>query len=162
MTSANKGAAVLEWHRTSSASIIRPLGIGMALLSLGPVIAIVCFVLGRTMPGFKIVAVIGGGLCTLIGPLYAMLGLARAFRDDAFLAAKSTGVTFERNQKSMDLAWEDLETIVFDPPRAIVFRRRAGEPFVLHESWSDIATETLAKRLEDLRRKASFDLLKPT
>ena len=34
-----------------------------------------------------------------------------------------------------------------------------GRPFVLHERFATIATDELVKRLEELRRKASFGLL---
>jgi hypothetical protein len=152
-------APIVEWHRVSgSRAILRPLLLGAAILSLGPAIAVAGIVLGRHTPGLVNPSLTLAGLFVFTGPVVALMGLSRAFKEDAVLAARATGVTFERNGRSIALTWDELEAIVFSPPNALVFKRREGDPFVLHETF-DIATDELAKRFETLRRKASMDLL---
>jgi hypothetical protein len=160
MTDKTSQSAIVEWHRVAGAkAIVRPLAIGATLLMMGPALAVTGILLGRATPSLVTPGLIAGGVCVVIGPIVALLGLASAVKEDAFLAARPSGITFERNGKGITIAWDELEAVSFEPPAALVFRRREGDPFVLHERF-DIATDELAKRFETLRRKASMDLLK--
>lgn len=150
---------IVEWHRVAGAkAILKPLALGALFLMLGPGIAVTGILLGRATPSLVTPALVIGGVLVLAGPVVALAGLARTFKEDAFLAARAGGVTFERNGKNITLTWDEIDAVVFEPPEALVFRRREGDPFVLHERF-DIATDELAKRFEALRRKASLDLL---
>jgi len=131
---------IVEWHRVAGAkAILRPLLYGAGALMLGPAIAI-------------------GGTLALLGPVITLIGMRGAFKEDAILAARSTGVTFERDGQCVTLPWDDLEAIAFEAPDAIVFKKREGEPYVLRERF-DVPGDELAKRFETLRRKASMNLL---
>ncbi len=159
MTSALKAKPIVEWHRVAGArAIIKPLFLGAFVLTLGPAIAVTCIIIGRTTHWVETIGLICAGACVLAGPVIALWGLSRAFRNDAFLAARVDGVTFERNGKGTTLTWDEVETVSFEPPHALVFRLREGDPFVIHERF-DIETNELAKRFETLRRKASMQLL---
>ena len=140
-------------------SIARPLIVGTVLMILGPSVFVTCFILARTTPWLMNVGVAIGAASTLAGPAVAIAGLARGFTEDASLAARADGVTFDRNGKAVGLPWDEVELVTFEAPKALVFRLRDGEPFIVHETWDGVTTETLAKQLEDLRRKASFNLL---
>lgn len=150
---------VLEWHRVGAPlAVVRRVLIGAGLLSLGPLFAVIGIVLGRTTPWLKPAGLLAGGAFVVTGPIFALLGLVRVFREDGILLAKVSGVTFERNGKALVLAWDELDAIECDG-NALVFKRRAGDPFVLAESFTGISRAELASRLEGLRRKASFHLL---
>ena len=149
---------VHEWHRVEGA-VLTTLALGAGILFLGPSFAAIAFVVFKHDEVPKLVFAILGGVCVLVGPTLAIVRLARALREDASLAARTDGVTFERNGKQLHMPWDELERIELELPTTIIFRRRAAEPFVLHERFALIATPELAKRLEDLRRKASFGLL---
>jgi hypothetical protein len=148
---------ILEWHRVEGA-VLSSLAIGTGILFMGPVFGALAFVAFKHTPTLQLVSAIIGGVCVIVGPTIAILRLAHALREDASLAARIDGVTFERNGKQMHMPWETIERVELEPPTTLVFRMRAAEPFVLHERFA-IETKELAKRLEELRRKASFGLL---
>ncbi len=149
----------MEWHRVAGAkAILRPLVFGAAALTFGPAIAVTGILVGRQVPGLATPAVAIGGTLALLGPVITLLGMSRAFKEDAVLAARASGVTFEGEGEKVALPWDELESIVFEPPDAIVFKRREGEPYVLRKRF-DVASGELAKRFEQLRRKASMNLL---
>jgi MFS family permease len=149
---------VLLWHRVEGA-VLSSLAIGAGILFFGPAFGAIAFVGFKHHLQWEIVFAVAGALCVIVGPTYAIIKLARSLREDASLAARNDGVTFERNGKSLHMAWDEIERIELEPPTTLIFRLRAGEPFLLHERFALIETAELAKRLEELRRKASFGLL---
>ncbi len=149
---------VLEWHRVDAA-ILGSLAIGTLILFCGPVFGAIAFITFKHNFTYEVAFAIVGGVCVIVGPFFALLRLAHSLREDASLAARTDGVIFERNGKSLHLKWDDIERVEFEPEVTLIFRRRSDEPFVLHERFATIGTAELAKRLEDLRRKASFGLL---
>ena len=149
---------VLEWHRVEGA-VLRSLAIGAGILFLGPSFAAIAFVACKHYFALQVGFAVLGGICVVVGPTLAILKLAHALREDASLAARTDGVVFERNGKSLHMSWDDIERIEAHPPTTLVFRLRAAEPFVLHERFAMVETAELGKRLEELRRKASFGLL---
>jgi hypothetical protein len=133
--------------------------IGAAILFLGPSFGAIAFIVFKHNLRFEIVFGVLAGICVVIGPAYAILKLAHSLAEDASLAARSDGVVFERKGKAMHMAWEDIERVELGPEPSLIFRRKSDEPFVLHERFAMIETADLQKRLEELRRKASFGLL---
>ncbi len=153
---------VFEWHRVEAAgNILVALFVGAGVLFLGPTLAAISFLFFKTQPLVHYGLLVVGAVCITVGPASAILRLARSLRDEAFLAARGDGVVFERNGKALHMTWDDLERVEFQAPTTLLFRLREGEPFVLHERFAMIETAELGKRLEDLRRKASFGLLPP-
>jgi hypothetical protein len=153
-----EASEILEWHRVDVA-VLRSLAGSAITLLFGPILAAIGFVgFKHDLPveiGFAVVA----GICVVAGPAYAFVHLARSLGEDACLSARVDGVVFERNGKALHMPWEDIEKVELQPPTTLVFRRRTAEAFVLHERFATIETGELQKRLEDLRRKASFGLL---
>jgi hypothetical protein len=149
---------ILEWHRVEG-TVLGSLAVGGAILLLGPILAAVAFVGFRDQLVPEIVVGTLAGVCVVVGPTLAILRLARALREDAWLGARVDGVVFERNGKSMHMPWEEIERVDHEPPTTLIFRRHGTEPFLLHERFATIETPALQKRLEELRRKASFGLL---
>ncbi len=149
---------VLEWHRVEGA-LLGSLAIGAFILFMGPSFAAIAFVACKHNYTLELTFAILGGICVLVGPTFAIVRLASSLREDASLAARTDGVIFERNGKSLHMAWDEIERVELVPPHTLVFRKREGEPFMLHERFALIETGKLAVRLEDLRRKASFGLL---
>jgi len=158
-----KTETVFEWHRVEGA-VLSSLALGSAILFLGPSFGAIAFIVFKHDFRFELAFGILGGICVVCGPAYAILKLARSLREDASIAARSDGVVFERNGKSMRMTWDDIERVELGDPHhkagpSLVFRRKGEEPFVLHERFAMIETADLQKRLEELRRKASFGLL---
>jgi hypothetical protein len=151
-------AKVLEWHRVEG-MVLGSLALGTVILALGPICGAIAFVAFKHRPPLEITFAVIGAICVIVGPTFAIVKLARSLREDASLAARTDGVTFERNGKALHMAWDEIERIELEPPTTLVFRMRSAEPFVLHERFALVETPELAKRLEELRRKASFGLL---
>jgi hypothetical protein len=154
---------IFEWHRVEGA-ILSSLALGAAILFLGPSFGAIAFIVFKHDLRFEIAFGILAGICVVVGPAYAILKLARSLAEDASLAARSDGVVFERKGKAMHMAWDDIERVELGDSHhkagpSLVFRRKSDEPFVLHERFAMIETAELQKRLEELRRKASFGLL---
>ncbi len=150
---------VLEWHRVDAA-VLGSLALGAVILLMGPICGAIAFIVFKHRLSYEVSFAIVGGVCVVVGPFYAILRMAKSLREDASLAARTDGVIFERNGKSMHMKWDDIERVDFEPPQTLIFRfRRGEEPFVLHERFATIETTELGKRLEELRRKASFGLL---
>ena len=149
---------VLEWHRVDGA-VLGPLALGAVILFMGPLLGVFAFVVFKGIPALKIGIAIVAALCIVIGPAIAVVKLARTLTEDASLAARVDGVVFERNGKSAFLAWDTMERVEFERPSTLRILRAGDEPFVLHERFATIGCDDLAKRLEELRRKAAFGLL---
>ena len=149
---------VFEWHRVEGA-VLSALMTGAAVVLGAPIFGAVAFIVFKHNLRYEIAFGVVAGICVLVGPAYAILTLARSLREDASLAARSDGVVFERNGKAMHMTWDDIERVELGPEPSLIFRRKSDEPFVLHERFAMIETADLQKRLEELRRKASFGLL---
>lgn len=154
----NEADDILEWHRVDRA-FLGSLALGALILFCGPLLAAVGFVGFKNDLVLEVIFAVLAGICVVIGPAFAILKLAHSLGEDSWLSARASGVVFEHNGKSLSIAWDDLEKVEHEPPTTLVFRRRGAEPFVLHERFATIETSELGKRLEDLRRKASFGLL---
>ena len=152
---------VFEWHRAEGA-VLSSLLIGTAILFLGPSFGAIAFIVFKNDLRFELAFAIVAGICVIVGPAYAIMKLARSLTNEASLAARSDGVIYERNGKAFHMQWDEIERVELGDPHAagpsLIFRRKNDEPFVLHERFG-VATAELQKRLEELRRKASFGLL---
>ncbi|HSQ66220.1 MAG TPA: hypothetical protein VLM85_23520 [Polyangiaceae bacterium] len=149
---------VLEWHRVDGA-VLGPLALGAFVLLMGPTLGVFAFVVFKGVAALKIGIAIVAAVCVVVGPAIAVVKLATTLREDASLAARVDGVVFERNGKSAFLAWDTIERVEFEEPSTLRILRSGDEPFVLHERFATIGCGELAKRLEELRRKAAFGLL---
>ena len=151
---------VYEWHRAESAGgVLKPLGMGMAVVFVAPIFGALGFLVFKDSVVVHYLCVAITLICALGGPAIAVIGLQKNLRDEAFVAARTSGILYERNGRAIDLEWESLTKVEFESPDTIVFHRRDDEPFRVPERYGTIGTEELAKRLEELRRKASFYLL---
>ncbi len=149
---------VLEWHRVDS-GVLGTLALGATILFLGPMLGVFAFVVFKGVAALRIGLAVVAGVCVVVGPFIAFLKLAHSLREDASLAARVDGLVFERNGKSAFFAWDVIERVEFAEPTTLRIVREGDEPFVLNERFATIATSELVKRLEELRRKASFGLL---
>ena len=151
--------AVLELHRASATGpLVRSILLGSGVLSMGPFVAVLGIVIARKTPWVSTPSLTVAAICTIFGPIIALVGISRSMRSDAMLSAREGGITYERNGKSLQLAWDSLESIVSESTGAIVFVHRDGARTLLHERF-DIPSAELAARLETFRRKASFSIL---
>lgn len=151
---------VYEWHRVESGGgVLKPLAMGMAVVFFAPIFGALGFLVFKDSMTARYACIAATLVCALGGPAIAVIGLQKNLRDEAFLAAKTHGIVYERNGRAVTLAWDDVTKVVFEEPDTIVIHLREDEPFRIPERYGTIAVEELAKRLEELRRKAAFYLL---
>lgn len=151
---------VYEWHRAETGGgVLKPLVTGMAIVFVAPIFGALAFIVFKNQLPLKYLCTAMTLVCAFVGPAVAVIGLQRNLRDEAFLAARTSGVLYERNGRAVTLPWESLTKIEYQAPNTLIFHRRDEEPFSLPESFGTISVEELGKRLEELRRKAAFFLL---
>jgi hypothetical protein len=151
---------VYEWHRAETGGgVLKPLGMGMAIVFFAPIFGALGFIVFKTNVPVKYLCTAATLACALIGPAVAVIGLQRNLREEAFLAARTSGVVYERNGRAVTLPWDTLTKIEYQAPNTLIFHRQDEDPFSLPESFGTISVEELGKRLEELRRKAAFFLL---
>jgi hypothetical protein len=151
---------VYEWHRVESGGgVLKPLATGMIIVFFGPIFGALGYLVFKDQLPIKYVCIALTLACALGGPAVAVIGLQRNLRDEAFIAARTSGVLYERNGRAVTLAWDTITRIEFQAPSTLIFHRRDEDPFTLPERYGTIEVEELGKRLEELRRKSAFFLL---
>jgi hypothetical protein len=151
------GAPVETLRAQVSSGLIRSLVVGALILSVGPIVVVAGMLVGRSVPGVQTPAWALAGLFTIGGPIYALAGVSRSLKDDALLSIRARGVVYERGSAALTIAWDDVARVRFEAPDALVFELKDGERLIVRERFDDL--RTLAARLDDLRRKASFGLV---
>lgn len=111
----------------------------------------------------RVTAAVVGFFVVLTGPVVTLLGLRQPLAEDLYLGVRKDALVLalgRQGAEPQDLPWEDLEHCAFDEARDIlVLRRRDGTTVEIPHHFAGIATGVLAKRLDELRRKATFRLL---
>lgn len=92
------------------------------------------------------------------GPALAIAVLRRLWGRDDFLLLRSDALIASHEGESTRIAWDAIESVAFVPGRGVELRMRAGDARLVEPALVDDA-ESLAKRLEEVRRKATWGLL---
>jgi hypothetical protein len=101
-----------------------------------------------------------GLLCVVAGPLTMLLSLKHVFESDDYLLLRTDGLLEHVRGQVTLYPWDDLEAVTFDASTGtIVMRRRDGGEARLTHRCVDIDARALAKRLDEVRRKAIWALL---
>jgi hypothetical protein len=101
-----------------------------------------------------------GLLLVAAGPLSMILGLRRVFQSDDYLLLRTDGLLEHVGDTSILYSWEELESIVYDgsADEVVLHARDGGEARLAHRL-SGIDARDLARRLDEVRRKAIWELL---
>jgi hypothetical protein len=151
---------VLEWHRIEhSGGVLKPLVAGGIVIFIAPLCGALGYIVFKNDLTMRYVFSGITIACALIGPAIAIVGLQKSLVDEATLAARTSGITYERKGKSVFIPWDQITKIEFQAPTTLIFHRTEGEPFVVPERYGTISAEELGKKLEELRRKSAFHLL---
>jgi hypothetical protein len=152
---------LLEWYRADhSRRIRRVLFSGAGVVTIGGLVVAVSF-LTRQPHDVRVAAATIGFASIFGGALFTMISMHRTLADEDAVTLRSDGVAVRSGREETLVAWGDLERATYDGNRAaVVLARRTGEPVVIVRKHAGIELPALAKRIEDARRKASFDLLR--
>ncbi|MFW5925002.1 MAG: hypothetical protein ACOCV4_02485 [Myxococcota bacterium] len=94
------------------------------------------------------------------GPLSMMVALKRAFLCDEYLLVRTDGLVDHLGATVTLHPWDEVECVVYDGSAdAVVLQRRDGGSVRLTRRYAGITPRELARRLDEVRRKAMFNLL---
>jgi len=104
---------------------------------------------------------VGGLLLVASGPAMTIWGLRRSWRREATLLLDVDGLVQQDEAGVLRVRWDDVERVVYDAERdAVALKLRSGAaPVRLGHRFAGVDNAQLARRLEEVRRKASFGLL---
>ncbi|MFW6050279.1 MAG: hypothetical protein ACODAU_03850 [Myxococcota bacterium] len=151
---------IVEFHRLDASRRI----LAIVLLCPLPVVAGL-FMVARPMQGSfdPAAAWIFGSIALALvvaGPLSMILSLKHIFQADDYLLVRTDGLLEHVGPSPALHRWDDVERVLHDrADGAIVLRCRDGREVRLTHRYAGIDAATLARRLEDVRRKAVFGLL---
>lgn len=100
-----------------------------------------------------------GALCTIGGPLWAVIGFARATGGDEYLALRADGVAWNDGSRVQLIGWDDLEDILVEDDQ-LVLRGASGTELRASERFDGVTTEALAERIRRTRQRALMGLLR--
>ncbi|MBO6936251.1 MAG: hypothetical protein JJ863_14850 [Deltaproteobacteria bacterium] len=92
------------------------------------------------------------------GPGVAILVLRRIWARDDFLLLRTDALIASHEGRHTRVAWDAIEAIAFVPERGVELRMRDGGLQLVDPALVDDG-ETLAKQLEEVRRKSTWGLL---
>lgn len=99
-----------------------------------------------------------GLLLVASGPAVAILFLRRIWARDDFLLLRTDALIASHGGQQTRVLWDAIETVTFVPGRGVELRMRDGEARLVEPALVDDG-ESLAKRLEEVRRKSTWGLL---
>ena len=102
-----------------------------------------------------------GAVCMVFGPLLGAFGMRHILtHDDDYVAVLERGALIHVGEVQEFLPWSELTRVAWDEAQAaIVFHRRDEAPIALPHRFAKTKTDALAASIDDVRRKAGFNLL---
>jgi hypothetical protein len=80
-------------------------------------------------------------------------------QEELYVAALPEGLVVELPTAKESLSWSDIARIAHDPKDdTLVVHLRSGVSHVIRDRFSGVETATLARELDDLRRRIDFGL----
>jgi hypothetical protein len=102
-----------------------------------------------------------GAACMLAGLLLAIVVSVPMFTHDEYLAALEGGILWRLDREEGFYAWPEVRSVTWDATRgAVVVSRAEGTPIEVTRPFGRATGDVVAARLEDFRRKASFNLIR--
>jgi len=103
----------------------------------------------------------GGFALLLTGAVTAIAQLRRELVREEYLLLHTEGFSHLVEGKVVEVGWDEVESVAYDADRKAVELRMRGyeRGFLLRDRFIGVDGPTLARRMEEVRRKASFGLL---
>jgi hypothetical protein len=147
----------LEFYRVDQSKPTKRILIpAVLLLTVGPPMILVSAAL-KKFPGSSAMGVVGAALM-IAGLVVGFAGIAMLMLDDRYLAVVEGGVLIHLGKEESFFSWDSLEKIHAEEGD-LVLTVREQDPFRFPFSPDRLAE--IASRLEDWRRKASWNLAPP-
>ena len=101
-----------------------------------------------------------GFLLVAAGPTSIILGLGRTWKDDLYLLLRVDALIHQTREGRHHVAWDQVARVEHDAGVVRLRMRDESTPYEIRERFAGIDPPALAARLEEVRRKASFGLLR--
>lgn len=152
---------LLEWYRPDQTRRVwRVLLAGAGIMTAGGLVMAISF-LTHQREAVRTYAAVVGIVLTVCGGLTTVLGMTRILADDRYIAVKLEGLVVALGGDERHLAWGDLERIRFDDEsHLLLLEPREGDAIAVDTKFAGKTGPDLAQRLDELRRKASFGVLR--
>jgi hypothetical protein len=136
------------------------LGPATAMIMAGAMGICTVFVTHGPLAGTDWYAIVGSA-CMLAGLALAVVVSIPMFTHDEYLAALEGGILWRLEREEGFLPWADVREVSWDTEHAaVLIARRDGEPIQVVRKFGRTTADQVAVRLEDFRRKASFNLIR--
>lgn len=155
-----EGGDCLESYRVDTTSRAWPILVpGAIMTTIGAVLICTSFVARGVLMHREEITYLGVA-CMAFGPLLATLGMRHLLtHDDEYLAVLERGMLVHVSDAEDFVPWADLTHVTWDAARgAILFERRGADALVVMRTFK-LTGDALAARIDELRRKASFNLI---
>jgi hypothetical protein len=157
-----EGGACLESYRVDVTARAWPILVPAAILTtIGAVLICTAFVAQGVLQ-HRPELTFAGAACMAFGPLLAAYGMRHILaHDDDYLALLERGVLIHVGEAQEFVRWSELSRVRWDAStRAIVFERRDAQAIALARTFARLPADALAAHIDELRRKAGFNLLR--
>jgi len=147
-----------HWRLDQRRGFTRVLGQGALLVAIG------CAVVGAGLffraRGVGHWAIPLGVFIVAAGPLRAIIGMHRLLVVETYLAVRADALVWSAGTGApLELPWDALRAVAWDEARAaVVVEPREGEPLLLAQRFDGVTGPELARRLEQVRKRAALGL----
>lgn len=137
--------------------LLVPATISISLGALGVCMAFVTH--GPFAPYAGTITLVGGA-CILAGLILGSMVAKPVLTHDEYIAAMDRGLLLKVDQVEHFYVWANVEAVRWDAAAAgVVIRMREGGDVVVAKPFGSAKGVDVAAKLDDVRRKAGFDLL---
>jgi hypothetical protein len=136
------------------------LGPAAVMITCGAMGICTVFVTHGPFAGTDWYAIVGSA-CMLSGLALAVVVSIPMFTHDEYVAALEAGILWKLAKEEGFIPWDDVLGVKWEAARqAVVVARRDGAALEVRREFGRVAADQVAVRLDDLRRKASFNLIR--
>jgi hypothetical protein len=151
---------LVEWHRVDISRRVRgALALGGGTLLSGMFFSCVWFLYDVPIV-MRVVSGSVGVVLVVVGALIAFGRLARILLEDHYVAAYVESLVVQLPGQREVVPWDSIARVRNREDEAVMLELRDGGEVKIDARFADIDGATLARRLEDCRRRASFGLLR--
>ncbi|HAA55168.1 MAG TPA: hypothetical protein DCE42_10450 [Myxococcales bacterium] len=164
MSPSKREGFIVEWYRPShNKHMLKMWGLAVGVLMVGSTLLGLAFYSVHFQGSWlRTWFIILGTLATPAGPLLAIAGTQRLLQDETYLAIRSDGLFYHDEEQSMLIPWQLLEvSITHTPESQLCIDTNGQRSLTLDAPFIDITHEHLAKRIEELQKKALLGVLRP-
>jgi hypothetical protein len=155
-----RGACVASYRIEMAARIWPFLVPATILISLGALGVCMAFVTHGPFHPYASVITLLGASCMLAGLLLTLFVARPVLTHDEYAAALEKGLLLKLDGEERFVAWTEIAGVAWQAAESsLVVRMREGEPLVVAKSFTRATGLEVAQKLDDVRRKAEFNLL---